>query len=105
MSTIVEKPKKTTKKPKKATFVAPVEEVESIEKKSLLDYAKEIVKNPLVYREEIVEDNSTEENVEKKKTLWDVAEDLAKKPLIRVLDEDLVYGSNMMTKLLQEEEL
>ena len=105
MSTIVEKPKKTTKKPKKTIFVAPIEEAESIEKKSLLDYAKEIVKNPLVYREKIVEDNSTEENVEKKKTLWDVAEDLAKKPLIRVLDEDLVYGSNMMTKLLQEEEL
>lgn len=104
MSTIVEKPKKTAKKPKKAAFVAPVEEI-STEKKSLLDYAKEIAKNPPVYREEIIEDNSTEKNVEKKKTLWDVAEELAEKPLIRVLDEDLVYGSNMMTRLLQEEEL
>lgn len=104
MPTIVEKPKKTAKKPKKAAFVAPVEEI-STEKKSLLDYAKEIAKNPSVYREEIIENNSTEENVEKKKTLWDVAEELAEKPLIRVLDEDLVYGSNMMTRLLQEEEL
>ena len=41
----------------------------------------------------------------KKKTLGEVALELEKKPLIRVLDEDLVYGSNMMTRLLQEEEI
>ena len=41
----------------------------------------------------------------KKRTLWDVALELEKKPLIRVLDEDLVYGTNMWTKLMQEEKL
>ena len=41
----------------------------------------------------------------KKKTLGEIALELEKKPLIRVLDEDLVYGSNMMTRLLQEEEI
>lgn len=40
----------------------------------------------------------------KKKTLWDIAMELHKKPLIKVVDEDLVYGSNMMTKLMKEEE-
>lgn len=44
-------------------------------------------------------------NLPKKKTLWDVALELEKKPLIRVLDEDLVYGTNMWTKLMQEEKL
>ena len=28
-----------------------------------------------------------------------------KKPLIRVLDEDLVFGPNMWTRLMQEEKL
>ncbi len=41
----------------------------------------------------------------KKKTLGEIALELEKKPLIRVLDEDLVYGSNMMTKLMKEEKL
>lgn len=41
----------------------------------------------------------------KKKTLGEVALELEKKPLIRVLDEDLVYGTNMMTKLMKEEKL
>lgn len=43
----------------------------------------------------------------KKKTLWDVAEELAKNPLFTIdeKDRDLVYGSNMMTRLLQEEEI
>ena len=41
----------------------------------------------------------------KKKTLGEIALELEKKTLIRVLDEDLVYGSNMMTRLLQEEEI
>lgn len=40
--------------------------------------------------------------IKKKKTLWEVVQELQKKPLIRVLDEDLVYGTNMMTKLMQE---
>ena len=41
----------------------------------------------------------------KKKTLGEIALELEKKPLIRVLDEDLVYGTNMMTKLMKEEKL
>ena len=41
----------------------------------------------------------------KKKTLGEVALELEKKPLIRVLDEDLVYGTNMMTKVMKEENL
>jgi hypothetical protein len=45
--------------------------------------------------------------VSKKKTLWDIAEDLAKKPLFTIDEKDrnLVYGSNMMTRLLQEDEI
>ena len=41
----------------------------------------------------------------KKKTLWDIAEELAKNPLFTIdeKDRDLIYGSNMMTRLLQEE--
>ena len=49
----------------------------------------------------------TQEDPAKKKTLWDIAEELAKNPLCTIdeKDRDLIYGSNMMTKLLQEEEL
>ena len=45
--------------------------------------------------------------VSKKKTRWDIAEDLAKKPLFTIDEKDrnLVYGSNMMTRLLQEDEI
>ena len=41
----------------------------------------------------------------KKKSLLDIAKELAKKPLFTIdeKDRDLVYGSNMMTRLLQEE--
>ena len=41
----------------------------------------------------------------KKKTLWDIAEELAKNPRVTSdeKDRDLIYGSNMMTRLLQEE--
>lgn len=43
----------------------------------------------------------------KKKTLGEVALELEKKPLFTIdeKDRDLVYGSNMMTRLLQEEEI
>ena len=43
----------------------------------------------------------------KKKTLGEVALELAKKPLFTIdeKDRDLVYGSNMMPRLLQEEEI
>ena len=43
----------------------------------------------------------------KKKTLGEVALELAKNPRIYIdeKDRDLVYGSNMMTRLLQEEEI
>ena len=43
----------------------------------------------------------------KKKSLLDIAKELAKKPLFTIdeKDRDLVYGSNMMTRLLQEEEI
>ena len=43
----------------------------------------------------------------KKKTLWEVALELQKKPLFTIAEEDrdLIYGSNMMTRLLQEEKL
>ena len=41
----------------------------------------------------------------KKKSLLDIAKELAKNPRIYIdeKDRDLVYGSNMMTRLLQEE--
>ena len=43
----------------------------------------------------------------KKKTLGEVALELEKKPLFTIdeKDRDLVYGSNMMPRLLQEEEI
>lgn len=43
----------------------------------------------------------------KKKSLLDIAKELAKKPIFTIdeKDRDLVYGSNMMTRLLQEEEI
>ena len=41
----------------------------------------------------------------KKKTLGNIAEELAKNPLFTIdeKDRDLIYGSNMMIRLLQEE--
>ena len=41
---------------------------------------------------------------EKKMSMWDYMLKFKEKPLIKVLDEDLVFGSNMWTKLLQEEQ-
>jgi len=81
MSVLLEKPKK------KAT-----------KKTSLLNFSPE------------VETQETTQEVavpRKKKTLWDIAEELAKNPLFTIdeKDRDLIYGSNMMTRLLQEEEL
>ena len=94
MPTVLEKTKKNTEE---VVFVAPIEEV--------TQEAPEMRKS-LFLKEEIEKKESTETvSFPKEKTLWDVAEELAKKPLIRVFDEDLVYGSNMMTKLLQEETL
>ena len=37
-------------------------------------------------------------------TMWDYMLKFKEKPLIKVLDEDLVFGSNMWPKLLQEDE-
>ena len=41
---------------------------------------------------------------EKKMSMWDYMLKFKEKPLIKVLDEDLVFGSNMWPKLLQEDE-
>ena len=41
---------------------------------------------------------------EKKMSMWDYMLKFKEKPLIKVLDEDLVFDSNMWTKLLQEDE-
>lgn len=40
----------------------------------------------------------------KKKSLLDIAKELAKKPLFTINEKDreLIYGSNMMTKLMKE---
>jgi hypothetical protein len=53
------------------------------------------------------EQNPNQEVSTKKKTLGEVALELAKAPLFTIdeKDRDLVYGSNMMTRLLQEEAL
>ncbi len=77
MPTVLEKPKKSTKE---STVVVSEEET----------------------REEIAQGTTA---LVKKKSLLDYAKEFAERPVIRVLDEDLVYGSNMMTKLLQEEAL
>ena len=37
-------------------------------------------------------------------SMWDYMLKFKEKPLIKVLDEDLVFGSNMWPKLLQEDE-
>ncbi len=78
MPTVLEKPKKATKKATEANLVASAEEAKQenatpIKKKSLLDIAKELAEHPLF--------------------------------TINEKDRDLIYGSNMMTRLLQEEEL
>ena len=41
-----------------------------------------------------------------KKSLWDYAVELAKKPLCTIDEEDreLIYGPNMWTRLMQQEE-
>ena len=80
MSVLLEKPKK------KAT-----------KKTSLLNFSPE------------VETQETTQEVavpSKKKTLWDIAEELAKNPLFTIdeKDRDLIYGSNMRTRLVQEEQ-
>jgi hypothetical protein len=77
MPTVLEKPKKSTKE-----SIVVVSEEET--------------------REEIAQGTTA---LVKKKSLLDYAKEFAERPVIRVLDEDLVYGSNMMTKLLQEEAL
>ena len=41
---------------------------------------------------------------EKKMSMWDYMLKFKEKPLIKVFDEDLVFGSNMWPKLLQEDE-
>ena len=43
----------------------------------------------------------------KKKTLLDIAKELAKNPPIYIdeKDRELIYGTNMMTRLMQEEKL
>lgn len=40
-----------------------------------------------------------------KKSLWDYAEELAKNPICTINEEDreLIYGSNMWTRLMQQE--
>ena len=40
-----------------------------------------------------------------KKSLLDYAKEFKKRPVIKVLDETLVYGSNMWPKLMKEEVL
>ena len=77
MPTVLEKPKKSTKE-----SIVVVSEEET--------------------REEIAQGTTA---LVKKKSLLDYAKEFEERPVIRVLDEDLVYGSNMMTKLLQEEAL
>ena len=77
MPTVLEKPKKSTKE-----SIVVVSEEET--------------------REEIAQGTTA---LVKKKSLLDYAKEFAERPVIRGLDEDLVYGSNMMTKLLQEEAL
>ena len=57
---------------------------------------------------EVVHKSTTKSEIiesTKKKSLLDYAKELAKKPLFTIAEEDrdLVYGSNMMTRLLQEE--
>jgi hypothetical protein len=57
-------------------------------------------------KEEAVENKVTtaeNETPEKKMTMWDYVLKFKEKPLIRVLDEDLVFGPNMWTRLMQEE--
>lgn len=81
MSVLIEKPKKkTTKNISSLNFSPEVETQETTQKVAVPT---------------------------KKKTLWDIAEELAKNPLFTIdeKDRDLIYGSNMMTRLLQEEEL
>ena len=96
MPTVLEKTKKNTEE---VLIITPIEEVTQ-------EVTIPEMKKSLFLKEEIEKKESTETvSFPKEKTLWDVAEELAKKPLIRVFDEDLVYGSNMMTKLLQEETL
>ena len=60
-------------------------------------------------RKRRVTNNVTQSSIstKKKKTLWEVALELQKKPLFTIAEEDrdLIYGSNMMTRLLQEEKL
>jgi len=59
-------------------------------------------------KEEAVENKVTtaeNETPEKKMTMWDYVLKFKEKPLIRVLDEDLVFGPNMWTRLMQEEKL
>ena len=81
MSVLLEKPKK------KAT-----------KKTSLLNFSPEVETQETTHEVAVPK---------KKKTLWDIAEELAKNPLFTIdeKDRDLIYGSNMMTRLLQEEEL
>lgn len=64
-------------------------------------------KTTVISSKEIKAQEPTQKDPAKKKTLWDIAEELAKNPLFTIdeKDRDLIYGSNMMTKLLQEEEL
>ena len=60
-------------------------------------------------RKRRVTNNVTQSSIspKKKNSLWVVALELQKKPLFTIAEEDrdLIYGSNMMTRLLQEEKL
>lgn len=55
---------------------------------------------------ETKEQQNTEEVVhEKKKSLWDYMMESTPKYTINKEDEDLIFGSNMWVKLMQEEAL
>lgn len=55
---------------------------------------------------EIIESQNTEKVVhEKKKSLWDYMMESTPKYTINKEDEDLIFGSNMWVKLMQEEVL
>jgi len=53
----------------------------------------------------VTKDIAQSEKTEKK-SLWDYAVELAKKPLCTIDEEDreLIYGPNMWTRLMQQEE-
>ncbi len=65
-----------------------------------------VLEDTQIAEKEVVHKSATKSESVKsthKKSLLDYAKELAKKPLFTIAEEDrdLVYGSNMMTRLLQ----